>query len=194
MVFPRGVEPSSDPHISPSPLSPPLSGFPLTVNFKVTGEQVREFTFHRVLGPECRQEEVYRQTAQPLVDALWMGQSGLLFAYGVTNAGKTYTIMGKEGDAGVLPRALQDLFARVEREEAGRREAVGEGGGIVRRVVCSYLEIYNEQIYDLLSGEGGGEGGRGWSRVGQREGKASKYGAHCHILVFLRFPDRKSVV
>lgn len=45
-------------------------------------------------------------------------QPGLLFAYGVTNAGKTYTILGNEAEPGVLPRALSDIFARLERDAA----------------------------------------------------------------------------
>lgn len=47
-----------------------------SVNFKILGEQVREYSFHRVLGPESSQEEVYRLTTRPLVDALYMGKSG----------------------------------------------------------------------------------------------------------------------
>lgn len=45
-------------------------------------------------------------------------KTGLLFAYGVTNAGKTYTILGTEAAPGVLPRALSDIFARLERDAA----------------------------------------------------------------------------
>ena len=75
-------------HITPLvPPSLPPSLLSHSVNFKITGGQVKEFTFHKVFGPESSQEALYTQTTLPLVDALWLGKSGLLFAYGVTNAG-----------------------------------------------------------------------------------------------------------
>lgn len=70
-----------------------------------------------MFGPTSSQEDVYRSTTEPLVDGLWMGRNGLLFAYGVTNAGKTYTIMGTEDNPGLLPRALEDVFDRMGRDE-----------------------------------------------------------------------------
>ena len=52
----------------------------------------------------------------PLVQDALQGQSGLLFAYGVTNSGKTYTVQGgaKEGSAGILPRSLDVIFNSIE--------------------------------------------------------------------------------
>lgn len=82
------------------------------------------------------------------------GQSALLFAYGITNAGKTHTIVGdtstKRGqeyrvkpEAGILPRALQDMLNKVE--DAKKKDPHND-----YLMHMSYLEIYNENIYDLL--------------------------------------------
>jgi len=81
------------------------------------GAQIREFRFHRVFGPQGSQEELYCATTEPLIDDLWMGRNGLVFAYGVTNAGKTFTIMGTEEQPGLLPRALTAVFGRMQRNE-----------------------------------------------------------------------------
>ena len=72
---------------------------------------VKEFNFNQVFGVESTQEEIYNDVATPLVDGLFpkdnvkipgdklVGKSALLFSYGITNAGKTYTIMGQDGSA-----------------------------------------------------------------------------------------------
>ena len=61
-----------------------------------------------------------------------------VFAYGATGAGKTHTMMGDADNAGIIPRAVADLFGR------------GIDG---LSVTVSYLEVYNERIYDLLSSD-----------------------------------------
>ena len=97
----------------------------------------RDFGFTRVFGCEAGQEEVYAACAAPLVDAVLTGRPALLFTYGVTNAGKSFTMMGREGeDRGVMPRALEAALERARR---------GCGS-----VCVSFLEIYNEQIFDLM--------------------------------------------
>mmetsp|Transcript_17936 Transcript_17936/g.26546 ORF Transcript_17936/g.26546 Transcript_17936/m.26546 type:complete len:878 (-) Transcript_17936:85-2718(-) len=120
---------------------------------KVNG--VKEYNFQQVFAPDTTQHEVYSSLAAPLVRSLFptqdqlkgekklVGESALLFAYGITNAGKTYTMMGNVNDQksnaqwGVIPRALQDIFARME-------------GAIKYDLHMSYIEIYNENVYDLL--------------------------------------------
>ena len=67
---------------------------------------------------------------------------------GMTNAGKTYTITGSEEHPGLLPRTLAEAFRSVE---DARAQAAARGVGDRLAVVVSYLEIYNEQVYDLLS-------------------------------------------
>ena len=77
------------------------------------GESVSKFTFTRMFGPESSQEEVYVHAAKPLVDSFFAGQNGLIFAYGITASGKTYTMQGTSAQPGLIPRIVLDLFQKV---------------------------------------------------------------------------------
>lgn len=68
--------------------------------------QAKDFGFTRVFGPTAGQKETYELTMKPLVDDVFAAQNALLFAYGMTNAGKTYTVMGEEDSPGLIPQAL----------------------------------------------------------------------------------------
>lgn len=103
---------------------------------------VKQYEFQQVFAPESTQHQVYSAVAAPLVHGLFgeEPESALLFCYGVTNAGKSYTVMGNVEDQsnwGVIPRALQDIFARLE-------------GTNALELYMSYIEVYNENVYDLL--------------------------------------------
>ena len=114
---------------------------------KSKNSDVRDLRFSRVFGPDSSQELLYTSVGQPLVrDFIEKEQNVLLFAYGITNSGKTYTMLGKENAQGILPRALTDIFGALEAKKAS-----GGADGISLRL--SYLEIYNETVIDLL-GEG----------------------------------------
>ena len=104
--------------------------------------------FNRVFGPETSQMEYYAQTGKGLVEQLVHRErfEGVLLSYGMTAAGKTYTIQGTKERPGIIPLALQTLFGKLKREEVGTER---EGGGRWK-VEISYCEIYNESIYDLL--------------------------------------------
>ena len=74
------------------------------------------YTFTHVFPPTTPQNEFFTSTTLPLVKGLLDGENGLLFAYGVTNSGKTYTVQGGSGRGGegILPRALDVVFNSVE--------------------------------------------------------------------------------
>lgn len=74
------------------------------------------YTFSHVFPPETIQAEFFVKTTLPLVRSLLDGQSGLLFTYGVTNSGKTYTIQGgnKPDTAGLLPRTVDVVFNSLD--------------------------------------------------------------------------------
>jgi kinesin family protein 20 len=75
-----------------------------------------EYTFSHVFQPETNQPSFFSHTTLPLVrDLLIEGSNALLFAYGVSNSGKTYTVQGgkKKGEAGILPRAFDVLFNSI---------------------------------------------------------------------------------
>ncbi|KAF8168235.1 P-loop containing nucleoside triphosphate hydrolase protein [Crassisporium funariophilum] len=74
------------------------------------------YTFSHVFPPNTVQSEFFTKTTLPLVRDALMGQNGLLFTYGVTNSGKTYTVQGgtEGGTAGILPRSLDVIFNSIE--------------------------------------------------------------------------------
>nr|GAT43634.1 kinesin-like protein [Mycena chlorophos] len=74
------------------------------------------YTFSQVFLPATAQSDFFTKTTLPLVRDVLQGQNGLLFAYGVTASGKTYTVQGgqNEGSAGILPRTLDVIFNSID--------------------------------------------------------------------------------
>ncbi|XP_071353934.1 kinesin-like protein KIF23 isoform X2 [Trachinotus anak] len=164
-----------------------------------------QYSFKKVFGVSVSQMELFEYVAKPLVDDLIHGKNGLLFTYGVTGSGKTFTMTGSPGQGGLLPRALDMIFnsigpyqakryvfktddkngmdvqsevdALLERqrrennlpvpkatpsrqkldpeiadmiktEEAYKADGVDEDSSY--SIFVSYIEIYNNYIYDLL--------------------------------------------
>nr|XP_013041376.2 kinesin-like protein KIF20A isoform X2 [Anser cygnoides] len=77
------------------------------------GQSVHRFTFSQVFGPETSQSEFFEGSTKEIVRAYVNGVNGLVFTYGVTNAGKTFTIQGTSKDFGILPRSLDMLFNHI---------------------------------------------------------------------------------
>lgn len=77
------------------------------------GQQVYKFSFSEIFGPDCTLTEFFEGTISSQVQAFLHGKNALVFSYGVTNAGKTYTIQGSLKDPGILPRALEVLFKHI---------------------------------------------------------------------------------
>ena len=105
----------------------------------------KTFTFDAVYPPNTAQNHLYQQSAAHIVDSVLEGYNGTIFAYGQTGTGKTFTMEGVNHDdelKGIIPRAFQQIFQEIETR----------GGANVEYLVrASYLEIYNEEIRDLLS-------------------------------------------
>ncbi|KAG7394756.1 Kinesin- protein 6 [Phytophthora boehmeriae] len=102
-----------------------------------------KFRFDSVIGMEARQEEVFDRVGRPCVDSALNGFNSTIFAYGQTGSGKTFTITGgaeRYEDRGLIPRALSMIFDRM-RNNASQQQILAH---------ISYLEIYNNQGYDLL--------------------------------------------
>ncbi|XP_072507515.1 kinesin-like protein KIF15 isoform X2 [Notamacropus eugenii] len=109
------------------------------------------FTFDHVADMDTTQESVFSNVAKGIVESCMNGYNGTIFAYGQTGSGKTFTMMGpSESDnfthnlRGVIPRSFEYLFFLIERE----KEKAGAGKTFLCK--CSFIEIYNEQIFDLL--------------------------------------------
>jgi hypothetical protein len=78
--------------------------------------------FSKVFDGSCNQEDLFLETTLPLVTDFLHGQDGLCFTYGVTNAGKTYTIQGTKSKEGLLPRSLQLIFQSLDMRSATEEE------------------------------------------------------------------------
>ncbi|NWW02387.1 KI20B protein, partial [Oreocharis arfaki] len=81
---------------------------------KTAGQMFQKFTFSQVFGPETTQEEFFEGTMKQPVQDFLDGYNRLVFTYGVTNAGKTYTFQGTEDDVGILPRTMDMLFKSIQ--------------------------------------------------------------------------------
>ncbi|XP_051515877.1 kinesin-like protein KIF3B isoform X1 [Myxocyprinus asiaticus] len=106
-------------------------------------EHPKMFTFDSVYDWNSKQMELYDETFRPLVDSVLFGFNGTIFAYGQTGTGKTYTMEGVRNDPerrGVIPNSFEHIFTHISRSQNQQY--------LVR---ASYLEIYQEEIRDLLS-------------------------------------------
>ncbi|XP_024982408.1 kinesin-like protein KIN-5D isoform X2 [Cynara cardunculus var. scolymus] len=108
----------------------------------------KTFSFDKVFGPSSRQKDLYDQVVGPIVREALEGYNWTIFAYGQTGTGKTYTMEGEGGkakngefheDVGVIPRAVEQLFDTLEAQNAEYSMKV------------TYIELYNEEITDLLA-------------------------------------------
>ncbi|XP_028651191.2 kinesin-like protein KIF11 [Erpetoichthys calabaricus] len=110
----------------------------------------KTYTFDMVFGPTAKQIDVYRSVVCPILDEVIMGYNCTIFAYGQTGTGKTFTMEGErsageqftwEEDplAGIIPRTLHQIFEKLSEN------------GTEFSVKVSLLEIYNEELIDLLS-------------------------------------------
>ncbi|XP_062927053.1 kinesin-like protein KIF3C isoform X3 [Mobula hypostoma] len=108
-----------------------------------SSEMPKSFTFDAVYDHSSKQSELYDETVRPLVDSVLQGFNGTVFAYGQTGTGKTYTMQGIWADQekrGIIPNTFEHIFTHISRSQDQQY--------LVR---ASYLEIYQEEIRDLLS-------------------------------------------
>ncbi|XP_023514385.1 kinesin-like protein KIN-14Q isoform X1 [Cucurbita pepo subsp. pepo] len=106
---------------------------------KSNGAPRRIFKFDSVFGPQANQGDVFEDTA-PFAASVLDGYNVCIFAYGQTGTGKTFTMEGTEGARGVNYRILEELFRLTKERQKLHRY----------KVSVSVLEVYNEQIRDLL--------------------------------------------
>ena len=94
-----------------------------------------------MFAPDSLQSLIYEQSAFSLVDSVLDGYNGTIFAYGQTGCGKTFTMMGTpEGEGkGIIPRTFSQIMTLTNSDSSKTH--------LIR---CSFIEIYNEEIHDLL--------------------------------------------
>ncbi|CAH0474850.1 unnamed protein product [Peronospora belbahrii] len=123
----------------------------------------KTFTFDRVFDEAASQNDIFEVVGAPLTQACLEGYNGTIFAYGQTGSGKTFTMQGPDDviDAdvndcclvteeekfslrGLVPRVFDYLFDNVVAKDTNNQ--------VQHTFACSFLEIYNERVYDLLDG------------------------------------------
>ncbi|CAE6478436.1 unnamed protein product, partial [Rhizoctonia solani] len=117
------------------------------------------FTFDQAHAPGTTQHQLFTTTAAPLVDRFVQGFNCTVLAYGQTSSGKTYTMSGIDLDGdpsdpdngmGIIPRAVATIFAKA-------REQKEERGAAWQCIVkASFIELYNEDLIDLLADDAAG--------------------------------------
>ena len=106
----------------------------------------KTYQFDKVFSPAADQNMVFNEVVSPILDEVLGGFNCTIFAYGQTGTGKTYTMTGDISNvlplpdaAGIIPRVLDAMFQRLEASETEHL------------VKCSFIELYNEELRDLLS-------------------------------------------
>ncbi|KAK3341800.1 P-loop containing nucleoside triphosphate hydrolase protein [Lasiosphaeria hispida] len=107
----------------------------------------KTYNFDRVFSQAADQSIIFDDVVKPILDEMLAGYNCTIFAYGQTGTGKTYTMSGDmsstlgllSDEAGIIPRVLHALFNKLD---------VDETDNCVR---CSFIELYNEELRDLLS-------------------------------------------
>ncbi|XVF28968.1 hypothetical protein REPUB_Repub15cG0079200 [Reevesia pubescens] len=130
-----------------------------TIVQKITSDSLsingQTFTFDSVANTDATQLDIFQLVGAPLVENCLAGFNSSVFAYGQTGSGKTYTIWGpanalleenlSSDQQGLTPRVFERLFARINEEQIKHADKQ-----LQYQCRCSFLEIYNEQITDLL--------------------------------------------
>ncbi|KAF7989869.1 hypothetical protein HCN44_008543 [Aphidius gifuensis] len=107
------------------------------------GEPPKVFSFDAAFDIDSTQIDIYSETARPIVDKVLQGYNGTIFAYGQTGTGKTYTMSGAKTSPqlrGIIPNTFAQIFGHIAKSDDKQKFLVR----------ATYLEIYNEEIRDLL--------------------------------------------
>ncbi|CAD5169615.1 kinesin-like protein KIN-8B [Musa acuminata AAA Group] len=104
----------------------------------------RRYSFDHVFGPGCTNADVYRNISSTIAGVI-QGLNATVFAYGSTGSGKTYTMVGTPKDPGLMVLSLHTIFDLIKKDKTSD----------IFEVSCSFLEVYNEVIYDLLEKSSG---------------------------------------
>lgn len=115
------------------------------------------FTFDQVLPPSTSQYALFQTTVEPLIGKFLQGFNCTILAYGQTSSGKTYSMTGVDLDAdpsdpdngmGIIPRSISKIFERTRQLKEER------GNAWSYTIKGSFIEIYNEDLRDLLVDDG----------------------------------------
>ena len=103
--------------------------------------RTHSYTLDHMYGPEATTAQLYQRSIKSLVDRAMEGYHSAILAYGQTSTGKTFTMTGTQDEPGLIPLAISDCFRFVKKSQESREYLIR----------ISYLEVYKENIRDLLS-------------------------------------------
>jgi kinesin family protein 15 len=119
----------------------------------------KSFTFDFVADDRTSQEEIFQMVGLPVTQKCLQGYNGTILCYGQTGTGKSHTVFGASSsenalhpDRGLVPRVLEYLWGHISAVEAE------SNGAITFSCRCSFYEIYQERVYDLLDMNGASGG------------------------------------
>ncbi|KAG1172817.1 hypothetical protein G6F70_006215 [Rhizopus microsporus] len=153
--------------------------------YRTRNKTPEKYRFTKIFNDSTDQQTFFNETTLPLIQDALDGNNALIFAYGVTNSGKTYTVMGKPEDPGLVPRSLSLIFNSIDQyksetklkpamhsatiaydnpEEENRHlltlcnvqeqsisdQKIKVDTAFEYGIWISFIEVYNEQIFDLL--------------------------------------------
>uniref|UniRef100_A0A1Y1MBY0 Kinesin-like protein n=1 Tax=Photinus pyralis TaxID=7054 RepID=A0A1Y1MBY0_PHOPY len=116
----------------------------LTLSKPQMARESKTFQFNHIFTPACTQLNLYQKAAQPIIEQFFNGYNGTIFAYGQTGSGKTHTMSGNQYVdelKGIIPNTFSHIFSKIAKD-SGEKSFV---------VTATHIEIYNEEIRDLLS-------------------------------------------
>ncbi|PPE00697.1 hypothetical protein GOBAR_DD02276 [Gossypium barbadense] len=105
----------------------------------------KKYCFDHAFGPQSTNLDTYQKCISTIISGVVQGLNATVFAYGSTGSGKTYTMVGTQHDPGLMVLSLHTIFDLIRRDKSSDEF----------EVTCSYLEVYNEVIYDLLEKSSG---------------------------------------
>ncbi|KZS90006.1 kinesin-domain-containing protein [Sistotremastrum niveocremeum HHB9708] len=152
------IHPVSDTTVSIDAANAPAANPTASPPSATTPAQAKKqlFSFDTVLPPQSTQHNVFSSSAEPLIARFLEGFNCTILAYGQTSSGKTYTMTGEDLDAdpsdpnngmGVIPRAVSTIFSRVKQTRSEKQ------GAWTATIKASFVELYNEDLIDLLSSD-----------------------------------------
>lgn len=100
--------------------------------------------YDQVFGNTATNEDIFQRSLRPLVTTALQGFNCSTFVYGATGAGKTFTMLGSAENPGITYLTMRELFDQIETQSEERHFDIA----------ISYLEVYNEQVMNLLTKQG----------------------------------------
>jgi hypothetical protein len=134
-------------------------GKAITVKGTEGNQEDKTFTFDFAYDSSSSQIQVYQDLGRPIVTQALDGFNGTIFAYGQTGSGKTFSMLGNDENKGIIPQLNDDLWLKVSEKmktfepSPSSPEMTGEKSKINAKFLAtvSFLEVYNEEIKDLLN-------------------------------------------